>query len=146
MTTQNKIYVNRKFNCAQSTLFEWLTNPQLIAQWFGPKQLTIGKVESDVQIGGNYSIELQKPNGQNIYIEGEYLELNSPENLTYTFVYRGMPTPPPDSTVKIILESISEKETQLNLIQEFVVAPSNMENRTENWNRMFTLLNEKVSA
>ena len=60
MNTQHTVVVNRIFNCSPEELFNWLIDPLLIAKWFGPKNLSVGKVKTDTSIGGHYSIELKK--------------------------------------------------------------------------------------
>ena len=144
--TLNKIYINRKFNCPPEQLFDWLVQPQLIAQWFGPELLSVGEVETDLRIGGHYSIELQKPNDQSFFIKGEYVEIKKPVLLSFTFIYDGLPSCPPNSIVNIHIEEFANGQSQLTLSQEFMVIPTDMAKRTEAWNTMFEKLNGKFIA
>ena len=146
METINKVFINRKFNCSPTSLFDWLTKPDLLAQWFGPPNYTIGMVQTDTRINGKYSIELVSPGDQHFFIEGEYLEINAPNSLEFALRYTGLPTPPPESTVKIKLTAVGENECQLSLTQQFELAPTDMENRTKAWEYMLEKLANYADA
>ena len=146
MATVNKVFVSREFSCSKSELFNWLIKPELIVKWFGPKHLLIGKVNTDIRIGGNYSIELKKSNTENFFIEGEYLEVSPPDSLAFTFQYRGMNLSPPNSVVNIRLEELGENKSLLSLIHEFEFTPSDIEGRTKSWEHMFQILGQKMKT
>ena len=55
METYNKVFVSRRFNCSKSELFDWLVRPELITKWFGPKQLSIGSVQTGKVSDGSHS-------------------------------------------------------------------------------------------
>ena len=145
METANKIFINRKFNCSASQLFDWLVKPSLIVQWFGPKHLSIGAVQTDLQLGGNYSIELLKPNDQNFFIKGKYIEINAPDLLVFTFQYIGLSIAPPNSIVKIKIEELNQNESLLTLTQDFEHTPSDMDSRTKAWEHMFLILANQIN-
>ena len=144
METANKIFINRKFNCSVSQLFEWLVQPSLIAKWFGPKHLSTGDVQTDLQVGGDYSIELLKPDRQNFFIKGKYIEINVPNLVVFTLHYEGLPSPPPNSIVKIKLEELIQNQSLLTLTQDFEHTPSDMSSRTKAWEHMFQVLTNLV--
>ncbi len=145
METLNKIFINRRFNCSATVLFSWLVQPQLIAKWFGPKNFSIGRVQIDLRVGGKYSIELKKSENQNFFIEGEYIEINDPKNITFSFQYKGLLSAPPKSIIKIMLEEITQDESLLSLIQDFEFTPSDMDQRTKSWEYMLQVLGEQIS-
>lgn len=146
METLNKIFVKRKFNCSANDLFNWLSQPELIVQWFGPKHLSVDLVNTDIRLGGKYSIQLTKPNNKHFFIQGTYLEIDRPFSLVFSFRYEGLPSSPPESIVKISIEAISEDESQLFLSQNFVSLPVDMENRKKSWEYMFEVLGKKFKS
>ena len=146
METRNKVFVKRNFACSVSDLFNWLVQPELIAKWFGPKHYQVGVVYTDLQVGGRYSIELKKSDRQNFTVEGEYLEVNAPHNLSFTFQYKGLPSRSPKSVVKIQIAEVTPQESSLSLVQDFEWVPSNMEARTEAWEYMLQLLDDNISS
>lgn len=138
----NKIFISHKFQCPASELFEWITDPHKLILWFGPEQLSVFEVNVDLRVGGQYSFELEKPNGDRFCIEGTYLDIARPEILTFSFNYRKLSPTPPESVVKIKIESLTDTECQLLLTQEFVSIPKDIEARTTSWNNMFGVLND----
>ena len=144
MMTLNKIVITRKFQCGPKELFNWLVQPELVARWFGPKHFLIGTVHTDLRVGGHYSIELKSANHP-FFIEGEYLEIEAPNKLVFSFQYRGLSSRPPDSIVRITIEEETENESLLSLTQDFVSAPSDMEKRTESWEYMVSILSKHIA-
>lgn len=146
IVTQNKVFLTRTFTCSVDELYNWLVKPELIVQWFGPKQVSVGTVHTDVRVGGSYSIELIKPGGSTILIEGEYLDVNPPHSLTFSFHYAGANTSAPSSVVKIVLRQVAPNEAQLLLTQEFEWTPQDMVSRSDSWEHMLTVLSSKIDS
>ena len=144
METSIKVYVSRKFNCAIDELFQWMVEPSLISKWFGPKHFSVGNIEANLRVGGAYRIELVKSNGEGFTIEGKYIEIEAPNKLVFSFKYHGHHNPPPESIVKITLEQIDLNISKLSLVQQFEIAPLDMEGRTKAWEAMFAKLSEKT--
>ncbi|PCJ65292.1 MAG: hypothetical protein COA58_10565 [Bacteroidetes bacterium] len=144
MTATNSVYINRTFNCSAQQLFHWMVKPELLAKWFGPNHLTAGVVESDLQVGGKYRIELLKDSGRAFFIEGQYLEIDEPFKLVFSFSYVGLPTTPPDSVVTIIIDKIEPSVSKLSFIQKFELTPTDMENRSNTWEKMLEKLNTQI--
>ncbi|MEM7087425.1 MAG: SRPBCC domain-containing protein [Bacteroidota bacterium] len=146
MTTNNIVHVTRQFNCSKPALYRWIVEPNLISKWFGPKHCKVGNVHNNFRTGGGYEIELLKPNSKRFSIKGIYLEIDQPNWLKFSFVYIGLETTPPKSTVTISLEEISPNSTQLTLIQKFETRPPDMENRTKAWGNMFETLFDEINS
>ena len=140
MEKANSVYLTREFNCSINELFRWIVEPQLIAQWFGPKHLSVANVETDLCVGGQYRIELLKPDDQRFNIEGEYIEITEPYKLVFSLKYSGLANTPPDSLVNIDLEVIDSHISKLSLLQKFDSMPSDMKNRAKTWEGMLTKL------
>ena len=134
------MYLNRVFNCSVEALFQWMVDPVLLAQWFGPKHLAVGQIENVLEEGGPYRIELRKVNENSFFIEGEYLKIKKPHQLVFSYHYRGLKNPPPDSIVEISLLPLGDKQTKLSLIQRFSSVPLDLDTRTQAWEYMFSIL------
>ncbi|WP_411030131.1 SRPBCC family protein [Spongiimicrobium sp. 3-5] len=138
--TTTSVYVQREFECTPKELFRWISDPNSLAQWFGPKQLKVGAVEMDVRVGGTYSIELLRPDNTGFYIKGHYTEIEQDHKLTFTFEYYGIDNKPPNSLVKIYIEEITTSASRLSLEQKFVTMSTDMENRSAAWRYMMEQL------
>ncbi len=144
MKVQNNIYLNRRFNCPASELFEWLVQAELIAKWFGPQGFSVKTAQTAVAVGGKYSIELVKHDQTGFTVKGEYIKVNRPRNLEFSLYYEGLANKPPKSIVSIQLIELSPRESELIFSQKFEFTPSDIENRAAAWEYMFGVLKEQI--
>ena len=83
--------VTQRFNVAAERVFDaWLT-PDLIGQWmFGPalREEEVVRLTVDARVGGAFSFVVRR-HGQEIDHIGEYLELDRPRRLVFTWGVRG---------------------------------------------------------
>jgi hypothetical protein len=56
-------------------VFEVMTDPEQVAQWWGPEWFTCPEVILDARVGGAYRIAMQPPEGELFHVTGEYLEV-----------------------------------------------------------------------
>ena len=66
-------------------VFEAMTDPNQVAEWWGPEGFTCPEVILDVRVGGAYRIAMQPPEGELFHLVGEYVEVRQPSRLAYTF-------------------------------------------------------------
>ncbi|MEO9802608.1 MAG: SRPBCC domain-containing protein [Reichenbachiella sp.] len=144
MEHPNKVYVNRKFNCSATQLFDWLIKPELIAQWFGPKDWSVENIQTDVKVGGQFSIELRRSDSRKFFLKGKYIEIKPPTNLVFSFHYIGLSPAPPDSMITIRFKQLAPNESQLFLTQEFESMPQDMATRIAAWQHMLETLGQLV--
>ncbi len=143
MTSKNKVYVQRTFKCNQRELFEWLTKPELIAQWFGPEGFSVGEVKCDLVTGGSYSIDL-KSDRTSFTVTGEYIEIEAPKLLSFSYRYIGVEGRPP-STVTFKVSKIDDGNSELHMVQEFEIETPDFATRSKAWNFMLDRLVNLVS-
>lgn len=134
---RNSVFLKRRFNCSQDILFEWLTDPKRIAEWFGPVSSKVISAESEPKLGGIYKILLELPDQKQFSIEGKYTELEFPEFIKLDYSYNGLFPAPPPSEVIMKLENINDRETLLHFQQIFESEPADFVNRTKAWEKMF---------
>ena len=146
MEKANSVYLQREFQCSAQRLFEWMTQAELLAQWFGPKNCKVTEARMDLRVGGDYFIRLERENGSGFSIRGKYLEISKPKSVHFSFAYEGLNGAPPESVVKITIEQLDERRSSLSLIQEFDSRPADMEKRTLAWEHMLLLVSELTKA
>lgn len=139
---KNKVYLNRSFPCKREELFDYLSDPVLINQWFGPKDYYVGSIRSELKVGGTYRIELWKEGTFGFAISGIYTLIERPTRLQFEFRYES-PKTVPDSVVTFSLEE-KEHVTELRLVQEFSTEVPDFENRTKAWSFMLGRILELV--
>ena len=83
-TKQEDIVITRVFDAPRELIFLAWTNPQHLAQWWGPRGFTCPRCEMDVRPCGLIRIDMRAPNGAIYPMCGVYLEIATPERITYT--------------------------------------------------------------
>jgi uncharacterized protein YndB with AHSA1/START domain len=79
--------------------FRACVEPARLAQWWGPAGFTVPRVDLDVRDGGRYCIEMQPPDAEPFHLRGEFLEVDPPRCLVYTFEWE---PPDPDDTTTVV--------------------------------------------
>jgi uncharacterized protein YndB with AHSA1/START domain len=96
-------------------VFEAITEPALILQWWGPDAGLTLSAEADVRPGGRFSIVFQMLNGSRHNPTGIYREVIQNQKLTFTWEWPGMPER--ESFVTFLLKPV-DGGTELTLIHE----------------------------
>ena len=81
-----EIVVTRVFDAPRELVFQMWTEPQHIAQWWGPKGFTITIQEMDVRPGGIWRFIMHGPDGRDYQNEIVYVEIAKSERLVYDHV------------------------------------------------------------
>ena len=89
-------------------VFTALTSPADVARWWGPALFTTPEIELDPRVHGRYRFTMQPPDGDRFHVSGEFLEIDRPSRLAYTFRW-DEPTPDDRETVVAIdLDTLGE--------------------------------------
>lgn len=87
--TDREIRSERIFNAPRDRVWKAMTNPQLIAQWWGRgNKVVIERFE--FKRGGHWRFVEHSPQGEHGF-EGRYREITPPECVVQTFEWDGMP-------------------------------------------------------
>ncbi len=85
MTDGILLVVRRTIRASAERLFTAWTDPRHLTAWWGPRPVTCAGAEVDLRIGGRYRIMNAMPDGSTLAIEGEFLEIERPAKLVYTW-------------------------------------------------------------
>ena len=96
--------LTRHLNAAPEKVYAAWTDPQKLAQWFGPPQVEPGSVraELDVRIGGNYRISFTGAGGEYFKVAGIYREVIANARLVFSWAWHS--TPERESLVTVSLQ------------------------------------------
>lgn len=68
-------------------VYEAVTDPKQTRQWWGAKGLySLTETKADLRIGGKWSTEGMGSDGKTFRVEGEYLELDPPRLVVYSWI------------------------------------------------------------
>jgi uncharacterized protein YndB with AHSA1/START domain len=88
-------------------VFRMLTEPAELATWWGPEGFTTPEAMLDLQPGGSYRLTMKPPDGEPFHLAGEFLEIDLPRRLVYTFRWE---EPAPDDRETIVSLSLDPRE------------------------------------
>lgn len=86
-----EVTMTRTFDAPRTILFEAWTNPEYVAQWWGPHTFTNPNCDIDLRVGGSYRIVMRSTDGVDYPVKGIYLEIEESERLVITNVADEMP-------------------------------------------------------
>ena len=75
----------RRIRARPSIVFEALTTPKGIAQWWGPDAGPVVVAETDVRVGGRFRVRFRKLDGTEHESTGEYLEVVDSKRLVMSW-------------------------------------------------------------
>ncbi len=78
------LVIERVFEAPRSLVFKAWTDPEHLAQWWGPKGFTNPVCEMDVRPGGAIRIVMRAPDGAEYPMTGVFREIVKPERLVFT--------------------------------------------------------------
>ena len=79
--------IERVLPTTREVVFAAFTDPDEVAQWWGPEGFTIPSLEFQPRVGERYRIEMQPPEGDSFHLTGEFREVDPPSRLAFTFVW-----------------------------------------------------------
>jgi uncharacterized protein YndB with AHSA1/START domain len=109
-----RLHLERVLPAPPSLVFRAHTEPDVLAKWWGPTGFSVPKIEFDLRVGGRYRIAMQPPDGLRFYLVGEFLEVDPPIRLVYTFRWED---PDPDDRETVVTFSLGglDESTELTV-------------------------------
>lgn len=86
-----EIVMTRVFDAPRELVFEALSKPEHMKEWWGPRGFTMPVCEMDFRPGGAYRFVQNGPDGAEYAFRGEFREIVPPERISWTFEFEGMP-------------------------------------------------------
>jgi uncharacterized protein YndB with AHSA1/START domain len=106
--------LTRMLNASRARVFTALTEPEELATWWGPRGFTTPEIALDLSVGGRYRFTMQPPDGEPFHLSGEFLEVEPPSRLVYTFRW-DEPAPDDQETVVALTFQAVDDGTRLSL-------------------------------
>jgi uncharacterized protein YndB with AHSA1/START domain len=111
------LQLQRVLQAPRSRVFKACTDPEDLAQWWGPHGFTTPHIDLDVRVGGSYRFAMQPPDGEVFHLAGEFRAVDPPARLVYTFRWE---EPDPDDRETLVTVSLQDlgDSTEFALLQE----------------------------
>lgn len=101
--SEREVVIQRTFDAPRRLVFDVLTQPEHVRQWWGLRDHEMVVCEIDLRVGGKWRYVLQAPDGSQHGFSGEYREIEPPERLVSTEGYEALP-PGHDYVATVTLE------------------------------------------
>lgn len=88
---KQELFITREFEAPRALVFKAFTDPELLVQWMGPRDLETKYEKFDARSGGSYRYISTDKNGNEYAFHGVCHELTAPERIIQTFEFEGLP-------------------------------------------------------
>ena len=113
---EREIHIERVFNAPRDRVWKAMTDPKLLAQWWGRgNKLVVEKFEP--WRGGHWRV-VEHADGQTHVFEGRFREVTAPERIVQSFEWDGMPAHVIIETMT--LTDLGDGRTRLNVVSQFM--------------------------
>jgi len=109
---------------------EWL-DPVALADWMCPRPARCRNVESEPRLGGRLRIDIED-DGEEFRVSGEYLVLDRPTRLSFSWSCSTWPDPSLKSVVNVLLEPRENAQT-LMTIEHTLLPPGLVAQHERGW-------------
>jgi uncharacterized protein YndB with AHSA1/START domain len=136
----------RVFEAPAEQIFGLFTQPTELARWWGPHGFTTPEIHIDVRVGGSLRLTMQPPDGEPFHLSGEFLEIESPSRLTFTFRWDEPVPDDRETVVALTLDSRGARTTVLTLTQGEFATEERLELHRSGWADSFEKLDAILKA
>ncbi len=141
-TTKTSLQLKRVFKTSPEKLWELWTNPEKVKLWHHPPGFSTSEAEADARVGGKYKIGMRSPAGQMDTVFGEFLELDKPRKLVFSWQWES--NLEEKSVVTVELNPVSEG-TELVLTHEKLSGPESVKAHAEGWDAIIPAIDLLVA-
>jgi len=86
-----EIVTTREFDAPIALVFDVITKPEHVRQWFAPFTCVVTECAIDLRVGGSYHIVFVTGDGTECSFRGTYLEVERPTRCVSTWQFEGWP-------------------------------------------------------
>lgn len=96
-----EIVTTRAFDAPLALVFDALTKPEHVRNWFAPFECEVTECSIDLRVGGDYHIVFVTGDGAGCSFRGTYLEVEPPTRTVSTWLFEGWPDAHAVETVEL---------------------------------------------
>lgn len=144
LAARPSLTLKRRLNARPEKVYAAWTDPEKIAQWFGPSEVKPGSVQAeiDLRVGGGYRIRFSSAGGQYNEVGGVYREVVPNERLVFSWAWHS--TPERESQITVMLKSEGDG-TLLTFHQEQFFDQAARDGHERGWTEAFTRLEQHLA-
>jgi uncharacterized protein YndB with AHSA1/START domain len=125
------LVVRRIIQAKPERLFKAWTEPDQLKKWWGPQSVKCVDAEVDLRVGGHYRIANQFPDGNVLWISGEFQLIEPPHKLVYT--WRVEPAQEAAELVTVLFEPRAAGATEVVVVHERIPNKTTRDRHEQGW-------------
>jgi uncharacterized protein YndB with AHSA1/START domain len=126
-------------------IFSTMTDPAELARWWGPHGFSTPEIELNLSVGSGYRFTMQPPEGHPFHLAGEFLEIDRPWRLVYTFRWEE-PDPDDRETVVMLRLDVVGDATGVTLWQGEFATEARLALHRNGWTDSFEKLRDLIQS
>ncbi len=103
----NELHLTRVYDAPVETVWDAWTDPEQVAQWWGPRGFTLTTHSKDLRVGGHWTYTMHGPDGTNYENKTLYFEVEPGRKLVYD--HGGNDDRPPLFRVTVLFTDLGGK-------------------------------------
>jgi uncharacterized protein YndB with AHSA1/START domain len=110
--SDREIRITRLFDAPRNLVFEAMSKPEHITQWWGRlgEGYSVPVCEVDLRVGGKWRFVNRTPKGDMVTFYGEYREIAAPERIVFTEIFEQYP-----DAVSVVTSVLTEESGKTRL-------------------------------
>jgi len=112
---KQELFVFREFDAPRELVFKAFTDPKILIQWLGPKNLTMKIEKYDVKNGGSWRYVYADSDGNQFGFHGVFHDITEPERAIQTFEFEFNPVKGRPSLDSATFETLPGNRTRLTI-------------------------------
>jgi uncharacterized protein YndB with AHSA1/START domain len=140
MTETATVRVQRVMPAAPDLVFDQWLDPESLQEWMCPRPVRVIDVTVEPHVGGGVRIDVDD-SGTRVLISGQFLTIDRPNLLRFTWANSNWPDPTSESVVNVSFEPVGDDETLMS-IEHSLLPPAEFESFDAGW----TLTVEQLAA
>ena len=141
--------LERYLEGAPARIFAAWTDPDVLRRWWAAEpDWTTAEATTDVRVGGRYRLAMRDGAGVVRTVVGEYLEIDPPLRLVYTWTWESTADPPAvNDTTIVTVDFVAEGSgTRVVLEQRGFTSRQDTKNHERGWGGCLDSLERRVLA
>jgi uncharacterized protein YndB with AHSA1/START domain len=146
-SAERVLVITRIFDAPRSLVWKAWTDPEHLAQWWGPHGFTLPSCKVDLRTGGAYRFHMRGPENDDHFSQGVFREIVEPSRLVMAGFWAdadGNPTRP-ETLLTVTFEDLGGK-TKLTLHQAVFESVTARDEHRGGWSGSFERLAEYLAT
>jgi uncharacterized protein YndB with AHSA1/START domain len=146
-SAERELVITRVFNAPRSLVFKAWTEPERLAQWWGPRGYSLPSCQIDPRPGGFYRFQMRSPEGDIHWWHGVVREIIERERIVWTCSINNADgtSISAETLLTVTLEEYAGK-TRLTLHQAIFESTAVRDAHSHGWNDAFGRLAEHLAS